>query len=640
MVDDLAKLTREQARKDCKTIYAPSRAKGNILLSPVKLQISETPTRLDSDYDDTGHYCRRKDFERMYKQPRGNITDQEMLERAKQQAKEEAKNLDEKDRVDHIDRNGNIIAVIGNPGIGKTTTAKKWGCQFLSGELMTSVTFLFVIMIREINFVGKTTLLKLLSSILLHWKHSEESDEFWLKQIVSDRNVVIILDGLDEANVDEFTKPASDEDNENAGQVTIGAPLVNAHEPAEPFHILLNLISGKLLPYAKIIVTSRPNQFYRLHPNHRPKFVVEILGLDEEARNKLGRQICRDKYKKIQDTLEKNSSLAAYCYVPVNFILTIFYLMENSSDTDFVSITKVLLSACGNYSHGEHLKGKNAKLAELSNLAYTGFCNGQIIFQRDNFKQAGLDDITVDSCLSTSLAEPLFSFWPTIMARDTRTYFSHLVWQEFFVAVNLMMVASGDEFEKALKHLFDDRWEVVSRCLYGFCNSSVMKSLEGATNISCEISLLKKKSDLLMKEAASYLEQLPPHQVRKSNEHETSDEHKVEFREIQIICNWIHEANETDINEKLVPLIPDHISIGRGTILPSDISNLFFVVESFSKSWKLEVDDCTFSGNTFERFCSEASRLNTLVGPRFFDVFLIFQSQQFNLLKKYLPDLQ
>jgi len=172
--------------------------------------------------------------------------------------------------------------------------------------------------------------------------------------------------------------------------------------------------------------------------------------------------------------------------------------MENSSDTDFVSVTKILLSACGNYSRGVQLKGKNAKLTELSNLAYTGFCNGQIIFQREDFDQAGLDDSTVHSFLSTTLADPSFNFAPTIMEGDKKFYFSHLTWQEFFVAVNLMLVASRDEFEKALEHLFDDRWEVVSRCLCGFCNSSVMKSLKAATHISCEKSLLKEKSDLLI----------------------------------------------------------------------------------------------------------------------------------------------
>ena len=617
MVGDLANETRQQARKDCKTVYAPSRAKGNILLSPVKLQISETPTRLDSDYDDTGHYCRRKDFERMYKQPRGNITDQEMLDRAKQQATEEVKNIEfqnEKDRADHIDRNGNIIAVVGNPGMGKTTSAKKWVGQSLSGKFVTNVTFVFFIMIRKVNFKRKMTLFKLLlSSILLDWDHSENSDIYWLQIIVNDRNVVIILDGLDEADVDDFT---------------IEAPSVNAHEPADPFQILLNLISGNLLPYAKVIVTSRPNQFYRLHFNHRPKFVVEILGLDEEARNELGLQICPDKYEKIQETLQNNSSVFAYCYVPINFILTILYLMDENSDTDFVSVTKILSSACGNYSRGEQLRAKTPKLADLSKLAYDGFCKRQIIFQRKELDQDGFDKSTVDSFLNTSLADTSFAFAPTIMEGDKKIYFSHLVWQEFFVAVHLMLVASRDEFEKSLQHLFDDRWEVVSRCLYGFCNSSAMKLLKGATTIPSEKTLLKEKRDLLVFEAEFYLIKLTHHQVMTYNEHETIEGRMVEFQKIQTICSWIHEANETDISEKLVPLISDHISIENNTsILPTDISNLFFVIESFSKSWKLEVNGCQFSGNAFERFCSEASRLNISVGPSFFVAVIFFNFQ-------------
>jgi len=598
-------MTREQARRDCNTIYSPAcPGKGKqLLLSPVQLQISETPKRLGSDYDDTGHYCHRKDFERMYQQPRGNITDQEMLDRAKQQAKEEAQSLNEKDRADHIDRNGNIIAVIGNAGMGKTTSAKKWVGQSLSGEIVTNVTFLFFIMIKKVNFKNKMALLKLLlSSILPHWKHSEESDENWLQKIVSDPNVVIVLDGLDEADVDDFT---------------IEAPLINARELAEPFHILLNLISGKLLPYARIIVTSRPNQFYRLHFNHRPKFAVEILGLDEEAQNQLGRQICPDKYEKIQETLQRNSSVFAYCYVPINFILTILYLKQNNSDTDFVSVTKILSSACGNYARGEQMRGKIPKLAELSNLAYTGFCKRQMIFQRKKLNQDRFDKSTVDSFLSTSLADTSFVFAPTIMEGDEKIYFSHLVWQEFFSAVYLMLVASGDEFKKSLRHLFDDRWEIVSRCLYGFCNSSVMKLLKGATNINCEENLLKKKRDMLVNEAIIYFEQLFPYQDREIDERETNEERKVMFQEIQTVFSWIHEANETDINKKLVPLIPDHISFVDGTILPSDISNLFFVIESFSKSWKLEVTGFPFPGNAFESFCSEASRLKTSVGPDF-----------------------
>jgi len=191
-------------------------------------------------------FCRRKDFERMYQQPRGKITDQEMLDRAKQQTKKEAQNRqfrNEKDRADHIDRNGNILAVAGDPGIGKTTSAKNSVGQFLSGEFVTNVTFLFFIMIREIKFKEDVALLKLLSNNLPNWEHSEKSDKYWLQKIVTDRNVVIVLGGLDEADVDDFA---------------IAVPSVKTHKPAQPFHIVLNLVSGKLLPYAKIIVTAQP----------------------------------------------------------------------------------------------------------------------------------------------------------------------------------------------------------------------------------------------------------------------------------------------------------------------------------------------------------------------------------------------
>jgi len=85
-------------------------------LSPVQLQISKTPRVFGSEYDGTGHYCRRKDFEKLYEQPCGDITDQEMLDLAKQQAEDEAQCLQfqtEKERKDFVDSHGNVLAVIG-----------------------------------------------------------------------------------------------------------------------------------------------------------------------------------------------------------------------------------------------------------------------------------------------------------------------------------------------------------------------------------------------------------------------------------------------------------------------------------------------------------------------------------------------
>jgi len=610
LTDDLFKEIREQARRICEEIYSPACfKKGKMVLSPVQLQISKAPKPFDSEYDDTGHYCRRKDFERMYEQPRGDITDEEMLDLAKQEAVKEAESKwfqNEEERDEYIARHGNVIGVIGNPGIGKSTSAKKWIGQFLCGELLTTVSFLFFIIIRKLKFNKEMNLLEfLLSSILPTWKHTTDSDEFWLKKIVSDRHVVIVFDGFDEASVLDST---------------IEAPTVNIHKPEQPLHILLNLISGTLLPYARVIVTSRPNQFYHIHTNHKPRFVVEILGLDEKGRDKIGQQICPKNYEHITEILRKDASVFAYCYVPVNFILTLHYLMESSSDKNFVSMTKVLASACGKYARGEQLRDKIPKVAELSKLAWIGFCRRQIVFEKNDFKQVDLDDATVQSFLSTSLVDTSDGIALKIMDGDKRIYFSHLIWQEFFVAFYLMLVALEDEFEEVSQRLFDDRWEVVSKCLHGLCNASVMKPLTQSTNICNKPSLWKKKKELLTRATAIYLEQLSSH-ATKSNEGSASEGFLLKYQEIQAVCSWIYEANEKHIIEKLVPLIADHIWLDGGTILPSDISNLYFVIDSFPKSWKVDVDNCRFHGNAMERFCSEASRLNTMVGICFFCIF-------------------
>ena len=559
-------------------------------LRPVRLQISTIPKKLDSEYDDTSHYLRREDFAKIYEQPHSDITDQEMLKLAKQEAENETKNLqfqNEEEREEHVARHGNIIGVIGNAGIGKTTSAKKWILQFDREEFLKPVTFLFFIIISKIDFKEDMTLLRfLLSSILPQWKHTKKSDEHCFEKIMSDPNVVIVIDGLDEAAVDDMT---------------IEAPSVNAFDPAQPLHILLNLLSGTLLPYARIIVTSRPNQFYRLHFKHRPKFVVEIRGLDEKSQDDLGHQICTERYEQIKETLQRNISAFTYCHVPVNFILTVHYLAKNA-DVQFVSMTEVLSFTYSSYSRGEPLKGKTPQLASLAQLAWNGFYNKQVLFEECDFKKVNLDETTVHSFMNTSLLDTSTDITLTILDGDKRVYFSHLIWQEFFAAVHLMFFASRDHFKEALQHIFEDRWEVVTKFLYGLCNESAFQSRKCSLKIRPEASLWKDKKFWLKNAASSYVDQQITH-------NESGEGRKIQFESIQGICSWIHEANDQDVTSAVVPQFPDHIFL-HGTVLPSDVSSLYFVLHSSSKPWSLEVDGCNFVGNAMERFCLEASGIH------------------------------
>lgn len=592
--ENLLDLLRKHAKRDCSNVPVPVPLSHSLV--PVKLQIVKKPLSLKSEFENTGHWRRRKDFMLLYSQPDGDISDNEMFDYCKKLA---AKSIPDdcetqQEIEEYLAVNGNILGVVGNPGIGKTTSTKKWVNMVLGGELIKNATYVFMIFVRRINFSVKMNVLQfLLSPILPSWRHSPDSDQYWIDEILNDRNVFIAIDGLDEAAVHNLT---------------VNVPMPNLYAPADPLHILLNLINGKLLPYARIILTSRPNQFFHLHFEHRPKNVVQILGLDENGKDKLGRQICLSRYEKIKQTLLKNAATFAYCNVPVNFILTVHYLMTTKNDAEFVSMTKILSAASERYSRGEQLKGKIPSIDKLSELAWNGFRDKQVTFGDDDFKTVSLDDVTVQSFLSTSLVDLASSATITVLDGDKKSYFPHLIWQEFFAAVYLMLIAPLNEFCEALKLLFDDRWEVVAKFLYGLCSSSVQNLSIRALNIHLSVSddrkLLQEKKRWLLNAAAVYLQQ--QQQNFQEPQLKTNGNNAVELEKIQHVCSWVHEANDSDVTAAIVPLLPVCVMLSK-TILPSDISNLFYVLRSTDKSWNLKVMNCKFAENAMKQFCTEVA---------------------------------
>ena len=86
------------------------------------------------------------------------------------------------------------------------------------------------------------------------------------------------MDGLDEAKID-FTK--------NHHKVS-----VNDEDFAEIF--IMNIFQGTILENAKKLVFSRPRQMLELLDGFRPRFRVNILGLDEKSQMQVCEDICGD----------------------------------------------------------------------------------------------------------------------------------------------------------------------------------------------------------------------------------------------------------------------------------------------------------------------------------------------------------
>lgn len=558
---------------------------------PVSLQIAKEPVRVESAFDAEGNLHRRRDFLQVYERTPGKLIENQMFEIPKQKAEQDAGKIYKtaSEREDYIERKGNVIGVVGNPGIGKTTLMKKWVKQVLHRELLPNVSFLFYILIRNIDYSTKVTLFHfLLSTIMPRANHSPEFDKYWMERIVGDRDVLIALDGLDEARVDNFA---------------VRAPTVNIQSLADPFHLILNLISGKLLPFARVVVTSRPNQLFRLHSDHKPGFIVQILGLDQKGQDDLGEQIALDYYKTIRPTLVKNPDAFAYCHVPINFILTVDYLMSTSRDIKFLCMTQVLAAACESYSCSDHVRSvaDDCQLDKLSRLAFTGFTKSQIFFTESDFQRAKIDEKVVQSFLDTSITKKA-KIKSKILNGHKRNYFSHLIWQEFFAAMYLMLFGSEEEYEKSLENVSDDRWEVVSKFLFGLTNKEVFDNLKDITPDS-KTGLWPRKKEKLKSVACSHLQRL------SLQDQTPADKSKmVDFEKLLKSCGWVQEANDLEFTRSFASNLPGNIAFST-TVLPSDIANFFYIVRLAAELPDLHVDRCNFAGDALMMFCKEVAAM-------------------------------
>jgi len=513
---------------------------------------------------------------------------------------------------EHADRHGNIIGVIGWAGIGKTTSMKAWVRELLKGNLVEKVTFLFFISIRNINFSQKMNLLQfLVSSIIPDWPHSPDSDRKWLERIRVDRNVVIALDGLDEAGADLNKK--------------IPVPKESLYATTEPAYLLLNLLSGHLLPFARVIVSSRPDQLYKLSEEHRPKFVVQILGLGTDSRDQLGFQVWPERYNEIRPILKKNPDMYAYCYVPVNFLLTVDYLISEG-ETEFVCMTRVLASACARYSTSSHCKHQEeCELDKLAKLAWVGYQQKQIFFEDDDLKAVGLSKSTIDSFLNVSVMKSADMRLAILDGHKLR-FFSHLIWQEFFAAMYLMLYTSEGMFNQQVDCFVQTGWEVVGKFFYGLCNIKVYEKLRcfhGTCSVDVWKNRRKKLKAVAINSMKSECRSLDPKKSSakktflkkvRSNEDKRCISVNKNWKTLIQTCGWIHEANDNDITQAAAACLPNLILVPSCTsVISIDVANLIYVLQSVERPRSLVLNNCNFVGESLVTLTTELAALKNTV---------------------------
>ncbi|XP_077954013.1 protein NLRC3-like isoform X2 [Gasterosteus aculeatus] len=327
----------------------------------------------------------------------------------------------------------------GVAGIGKTVLTQKFTLDWAEGKDHQKIEFTFPFTFRELNVLRE----KKFSLVgLVHHFFSETRaagirfEEF---------QVLFIFDGLDECRLAlDFHK------NEILTDVT---------ESASVDVLLTNLIRGKLLPSARLWITTRPAAANQIPPEC-VGMVTEVRGFTDPQKEKYFRKRFRDEKQasRIISHIKTSRSLHIMCHIPVFCWITATVLKEMKTReggelpktlTEMYIHFLVVQSKVkkvkydGGAETDPHWSPESRKMIEsLGKLAFDQLQKGNLIFYESDLTECGID-IRAASVYSGVFTQIFRE--ESGLHQDKVFCFVHLSVQEFLAAlhVHLTFFSSG-----------------------------------------------------------------------------------------------------------------------------------------------------------------------------------------------------
>ena len=538
----------------------PLRVKANIDVAPLEISTQSSDLKLT---DENGHYHHRKELVKIFNKPPASDVDHTQLFNV---AKTEATKLsrvycdtDEARKKFEL-VHGNIVGVAGQAGIGKTTLTKILVQKALN-EGLYNLDYIFYIRFRDLDYVKKISFLQFLTNdINIVKSYSETESEKLLKMLENNERVGIILDGFDEAAIKGKSKPFRSRCS------------IYDVEKVEIF--IKNLLFGNILPKAKKLITSRPRQLLKLHMDCRPKLIVNILGINKKGQDQICSDICKSEKSqmdKLNQYINDRPDLKGYCYVPINCILVMLCIHMNflSSDTIAMdSITTILVATLGLFINNGHLDGEEFQIQNLCSLAYSGFIANRLYFEKKDLKKAKINHKNETTFLTASITNEVnLKLWDGI--KRSRTYFSHLILQEFFVALHLFLFIDPKQLYKSLKSIGSSKFEMIIKFFFGLFNSSTLDYLRALLPSEIlEQSHFEKKKEILKTALFDYLD-------KTKHKYDKQDS----CSKLLGLSTWMYEMRDDKFTFDVALYLENRIVI-TGDILFSDIPALHYLLRS------------------------------------------------------------
>uniref|UniRef100_A0AAQ4QCR5 B30.2/SPRY domain-containing protein n=1 Tax=Gasterosteus aculeatus aculeatus TaxID=481459 RepID=A0AAQ4QCR5_GASAC len=329
----------------------------------------------------------------------------------------------------------------GVAGIGKTVLTQKFTLDWAEEKDHQDIQFTFPFTFRELNVLRE----KKFSLVgLVHHFFSETRAAGICR--FEEFQVVFIFDGLDECRL-----PLDFHNNEILTDVT---------ESASVDVLLTNLIRGKLLPSARLWITTRPAAANQIPPEC-VGMVTEVRGFSYPQKEQYFRKRFRDKKqaRSIISHIKTSRSLHIMCHIPVFCWITATVLEEVLKTREGGELPKTLTEMYihflvvqskvkkvkydGGAETDPHWSPDRGKMIEsLGKLAFDQLQKGNLIFYESDLTECGIN------IRAASVYSGVFT---QIFREERGLYqnkvfcFVHLSVQEFLAAlhVHLTFFSSG-----------------------------------------------------------------------------------------------------------------------------------------------------------------------------------------------------